>query len=570
MIRKWNEEALDHRNALLYAMGVTEEEARRPVIGIVSAWNEMNPGHFGFQQVLAEIKEEIYRGGALPRVLPVTGVCDGICSNTEGDRYTLPSRDLVSSEVETVAELNRLDGMILLASCDKVVPGMLMGALRVNIPAVLFTGGYMPPGNYQGNMLTLTHTKQAYAAYRQGSMERETYKEIVKHACPAPGVCPFMGTANTMCALAEILGFSPDGNASVRAGSAEWKAMAKEAGAKIVELVKQEIRPLDVLTMGSFRNVIRYVMATGGSTNTLLHLPAIGMQGGFSVTPELFDEISREIPVISAIYPNHPRYTMQEFSQAGGLSAVLKELAGAGKLETDTRGMFGTMEEKIGKAENRNAEVIHKVSEPISRQGGLAVLQGNIGTQSAVLKFSAVDPKLQWFCGPARVFDSQDEGWEAILRDEIKAGDVVVIRYEGPKGAPGMPHLETFMAAVLGKGLGSEIALITDGRFSGATGGIAIGHVAPEAYDGGNIALIRDGDWIEIDIEKRALNVKVSEEELAERRKGFVPLVKAGTGFLKLYRENTSSAHEGATVYVQRSESVPEKPACERRDAYGK
>lgn len=551
MIVQWTEEALDHRNALLYAMGVTEEEAKRPVIGIINAWNEMNPGHFDFKDVIDSIKAEIYRCGGLPRELPVTGICDGICSNTTGDRYTLPSRDLVSSEVETMAELNRLDGMILLSSCDKVVPGMLMGILRTNIPSVLFTGGFMAPGNHNGNMLTLTHTKQAYAAYVEGSMSREDYKAIVRKACPTPGVCPFMGTANTMCALTEILGFSPDGNASVRAQSDAWKALAKEAAAQIVKLVKEEVRPLDRLTRANFENVIRYVMATGGSTNTLLHLPAIARQMGMTITPEDFDAISREIPLISTIYPNHPTYTMVEFSQAGGLSTVVRELSKAGKWDMRAQGMFCTMEEKVARAKDSTHDVIRSVDNPIHEQGGLAVLHGNIGTQSAILKYSAVDSSILRFSGKAKVYDSQDDSWNAILRDEIQAGDVVVIRYEGPKGSPGMPHLETFMAAVLGKGLGTQIALITDGRFSGATGGIAIGHVSPEAYDGGNIALIQDGDEIEVDIPARSMILKVSEEELAKRRENFIPLEKPSRGWLRLYKNSTSSAHEGATIYYE-------------------
>ena len=550
MLVKWTEEALDHRNALLYAMGVSEEEARHPVIGIINAWNEMNPGHYDFKEVVQSIKDEIARCGALPRELPVTGICDGICSNTDGDRYTLPARDLVSSEVETLAELNRLEGMILLASCDKVVPGMLMGVMRVNIPAVMLTGGYMDPGSYQGKMLTLTHTKQAYAAYVEGSMSREDYKQIVKKACPNVGVCPFMGTANTMCAFAEVLGLSPDGNASVRAQSPQWRQMAVDAAQKIVELVKNEVRPLDRIGRANFENAIRYVMATGGSTNSILHIPAVAAQAGIEISPDQFDAISRETPLISAIYPNHPHYTMVDFSAAGGLSTVIRELAKAGAWDTSTVGMFDTMQEKLARAHDSEHDVIRSADHAISPEGGIAVLHGNLGTESAVLKFSAVDPSVRKFCGKARVFNSQDESWNAMLRDEIKAGDVVVIRYEGPKGAPGMPHLETFMAAVLGKGLGTRIALITDGRFSGATGGIAIGHVCPEAYDGGNIALIRDGDEIEIDIANRKLDLHVSDDELTRRRTAFAPVEKPSTGWLKLYKNAVSSAHCGASIYT--------------------
>ncbi len=549
MIRNWNEESLDHRNALLYAMGVSPEEAKRPVIGIVNSWNEMNPGHFHFKEVIEGIKDEINKAGALARELPVLGICDGICSNTPGDRYTLPTRDLVSSEVETVAELNMLDGMILLASCDKVVPGMLMGIMRVNIPAVMFTGGFMAPGFHNQKMITLTHTKQAYAAYIAGDMSKEEYKDIVRNACPTPGACPFMGTANTMCATAEILGFSPDGNASIRAQSSEWREMALEAARKIVQLVKNETRPLDVINADNFENLVRYMMATGGSTNSILHIPAIARQAGIEITPEFFDEISRDVPVISAIYPNHKSYTMAEFSEAGGLGAVLKELAAAGKIKTSAKGMFGTIEDKIAKSQNKNQDVIHEVGHPISVQGGLAVLKGNIATESAIVKFSAVDKEALNFSGPAKVYDSQDDAWQAILKDEIVAGDVVVIRYEGPKGSPGMPHMETFMAAVLGKGLGTKIALVSDGRFSGATGGLAIGHVSPEAYEGGNIALLKNGDVIHIDIEARKLTVNVSDEEFANRKRHWNKIEKPAAGWLKLYKKCTSSADKGGTIY---------------------
>ena len=550
MIREWNEESLDHRNALLYAMGISEEDAKRPVIGLVNSWNEMNPGHFPFDKtVIQEMKDEIYKAGGLALELPVTGICDGICSNTPGDRYTLPARDLVSSEVEMVAELNMLEGMVIMATCDKVVPGMLMGAFRVNIPTTMLTGGYMAAGCYEDRMLTLTHTKQAYAAYVEGDMSREEYKAIVRHACPTPGACPFMGTANTMCAMAEILGFSPHGNASVRSQSEKWHQMAREAARKVVEAVKEEKRPSDFVTQKSLENVVRYMMASGGSTNSLLHIPALARQMGFDITPETFDAISREVPLISTIYPNHPVYTMEEFDRAGGLGAVVKEMVKAGKIDADADGMFGTIRQKAELAENMDTDVIHPVAEPISEQGGLAVLHGNIGTDSAIVKFSAVAESAWIFDGPAKCYDSQDDAWHAILKDEIEAGDVVVIRYEGPKGSPGMPHMETFMAAVLGKGLGEKLALVSDGRFSGATGGLAIGHVSPEAYEGGNLALIQDGDMIHIDIRARKLTVDVSEEEFERRRKDWKPVEKPAMGWLKLYKNNCTSAHRGATIY---------------------
>ncbi|MDR1904233.1 MAG: dihydroxy-acid dehydratase [Treponema sp.] len=549
MIRQWNEESLDHRNALFYAMGISEEDAKRPVIGLVNSWNEMNPGHFPFKDVISLMKETIYKAGCLALELPVSGICDGICSNTPGDRYTLPARDLVSSEVEMTAELNMLEGMVLMATCDKVVPGMLMGALRVDIPSVMFTGGYMLPGEFHGNMLTLTHTKQAYAAYASGELSREDYKGIVRNACPTPGACPFMGTANTMCACAEVLGFSPPGNASVQTQTDEWREMARQAALGITEAVKKGIRPSAFITKSSFENVVRYMMATGGSSNSLLHIPAMARQVGIDITPETFDALSREVPVLSSIYPNHKTLTMLEFSRAGGLNAVLKELALVGKIDSQAGGLFGTIGERAARGINKNTDVIRPLGNPISPQGGLAVLHGNIGTESAIVKFSAVDPSAYIFSGRAKVYDSQDDAWNAILKDEIIPGDVVVIRYEGPKGSPGMPHMETFMAAVLGKGLGTKIALVSDGRFSGATGGLAVGHISPEAYDGGNIAFIKNGDMIHIDIEKRTLTMDVDEGELEKRRQGFVPVKKTASGWLALYRKNTTSAHRGATVF---------------------
>ena len=549
MIRTWNEESLDHRNALLYAMGVSEDDVKRPIIGLVNSWNEMNPGHFPFKDIIKEMKEEIYAAGGLALELPVTGICDGICSNTPGDRYTLPARDMVSSEVETVAELNMLEGMVIMATCDKVVPGMVMAALRVNIPTVMFTGGYMAAGRLGDKMLTLTHTKQAYAAYIEGDMTQAQYKDVVRNACPTPGACPFMGTANTMCAMAEILGLSPHGNASARSQTPVWHELGKTAARRVMQAVKEEIRPRDIIGQNNFENVVRYMMATGGSTNSLLHIPAIARQMDCEILPETFDEISRKVPVISTIYPNHPTYTMEEFDAAGGLGAVVKELAAADKIDTTAKGMFGTIAEKAALAENKNHDVIRTVADPINAQGGLAVLHGNIGTDSAIVKFSAVDPSAWCFTGKAKCYDSQDDAWHAILKDEIVAGDVVIIRYEGPKGSPGMPHMETFMAAVLGKGLGSDIALVSDGRFSGATGGLAIGHVSPEAYEGGNLALIKDGDVVIIDIQNRSLNVDVDSVELEERRKKWKRVNKPATGWLQLYRKNCTSAHRGATVY---------------------
>ena len=547
--QSFSEEAIDHRNALLYAMGIKEEDTKKPYVGIINSWNDLNPGHYHFKTVIEDIKEAIRKAGGLPLEIPVTGICDGICSNTPGDRYTLPSRDLVSAEVESMVEGNQLDGMVLLASCDKVVPGMIMAVNRLNLPSVVFTGGYMQPGKFKGKIVTLTHTKQAYAAYMDGIISREDYKGIVNNACPTTGACPFMGTANTMCAMAEVLGLSLPGNASVAANSDEWREMARESGRLIVDLIKKDWRPLDNITYDAYMNMVKYVMATGGSTNTVLHLPAVAKQAGFTIGYDDFDKVSKEIPVISTIYPSHEYYTMVDFDRAGGVQAVLKELAKANKLSLNVNTITGPLKERFDKVENKDLNVIHPVSDPISQEGGIAVLKGNMAPNGAIVKFSAVKAKVHHFVGPARVYESEEEGWKALLRNEIKTGDVVVIRYEGPKGSPGMPHLETFLAAVCGKKLDEDVALITDGRFSGANRGLCIGYVSPEAYDGGALGLIQNGDIIEIDIPARRLEVRVSAEELDRRKENWKPIEKPSTGWLNLYKKHTSSSDKGATIF---------------------
>ena len=548
----WNKESKDHRDALLYAMGVTQEEAEMPTIGIINSWNEMNPGHYHFKEIIDDIKNTIRSMGCLPRELPALGICDGICSNTPGDRYTLPGRDLISAEVETLAELNGLDGMILLCSCDKVVPAMLMGLMRVNIPAVMFLGGYMQPGSADGRTVNITHQKQAYAAWESGQISEEEYQEIVQNVCPTPGACPIMGTATTMCCVAEVLGFTPPGNATIPAQSDAWRKMAVEASQKIVELTLKDVRPHDIVDRGSLENAMRFIMAAGGSTNSILHVIAIAKQAGITIEIDEFDKLSETLPTICAIFPSHPEYTTADLERAGGVIAVCAELSKGGAFYDEAKGAFLPIKERMQGAKSLDHEVIRPADNPFFAQGGLAVLHGNLATSSAIVKFSAVDPAVWTFSGPARVFDSQDEAWRAMLDDVVLPGDVVVIRYEGPKGSPGMPHLETFMAAVLGKGLGKQIATITDGRFSGATGGLAIGHVTPEAYDGGNIALIEDGDRIDIDIPSRSLTIRVSEETFAKRRETWQRIEKPSSGWLRLFKDNVTPADLGATMFYHR------------------
>lgn len=546
---EWNKESKDHRDALLYAMGVSREEVSLPTIGIINSWNEMNPGHYHFKEVVEDIKETIRAVGALPRELPTLGICDGICSNTPGDRYTLPGRELISSEVETLAELNGLDGMILLCSCDKVVPGMLMGLMRVNIPAVMLTGGYMQPGQAGGRTVNITHQKQAYAAWESGKISKDEYREIVENVCPTPGACPIMGTATTMCCLAEVLGLTPPGNATVPAKSSAWREMAVLAAKKSVEITLGNIRPRDVVDRGSLENTMRFIMSVGGSTNSILHVIAIAKQAGITIEIDEFDVLSKSVPLLCAIFPSHPDYTVADLDRAGGVAAICRELSLGGAFYDQARGLFEPMKERIAAAKTLDYNVIRSAKEPISDQGGLAVLHGNLATGSAIVKFSAVHPSVWSFAGPARVFNSQNDAWRAMLDDKIAAGEVVVIRYEGPRGSPGMPHLETFMAAVLGKGMGTQIATITDGRFSGATGGLAIGHLTPEAYEGGNIAFVEDGDLIEIDIPARKLEIKVSPAEFARRREVWQRVEKPSFGWLSLFRDNVTPADKGATVF---------------------
>jgi len=545
--KSFSEEAIDHRKALLFAMGIQEKEMDKPWVGIINSWNELNPGHFHFKNIINDIKESIYKAGGMPFEIPITGICDGICSNTPGDRYTLPSRDLVSAEIESIVEVNQLDAMVLLGTCDKIIPGMLMAINRLNIPSIIFTGGYMQPGFYKGKIITLTHTKQAYASYKAGLIDRKEYKEIVRKACPSTGACPFMGTANTMCAIAEILGLTLPGNASLAANSLKWKEMAKEVGETIIKLIQDDWRPREKISFDSYLNAIKYLMATGGSTNALLHLIAIAKQAGHTINLDIFDQISTEIPLLATIYPSHDYYTMVDLDKAGGVQAVLKELESKINLNVNT--ISGTLKNQVKNVKNFNTDIIHSLLKPIKAEGGIAILKGNLASEGAVVKYSAVKEKMFHHIGPAKVYDSEKEGWESLLGDEIKSGDVVVIRYEGPKGSPGMPHLETFMAALCGKKLDGDVTLITDGRFSGATRGPAIGHVSPEAYEGGVIALVKDGDLIEIDIPNRKIEVKLSEKEIANRLNNWKPVEKTSSGWLNLYKRLTNSSANGATIF---------------------
>lgn len=542
-----SKEAIDHRKALLYPMGFKKKDMNKPFIGIINSWNEINPGHYHFKNIIENIKKSIYQAGGLPFEIPITGICDGMCSNTPGDRYTLPSRDLVSIEIESMVEGNQLDGMVLLGSCDKIIPGMLMAINRVNIPSLIFTGGYMQPGHFNNEMITLTHTKQAYAKLVDGILNEEEYNQIIENACPTTGACPFMGTANTMCIVAEVLGMTIPGNTSLAANSKEWKEMSKKTGEYIMNLIKSNWYPKNSLTKLSYLNAIKVIMAIGGSTNAILHLLAIAKSGEHKLDLNIFDKISKQIPLISAIYPSHDEFTMADFAEAGGVQLILSELKDLLDLQELT--VAGDLSDYLKTHKIKNKNIIHSVSDPIQSEGGIAVLNGNLAKKGAIVKYSAVKKEMLVHTGPAKVFNSEKEGWNALLNNEINKGDVVVIRYEGPKGSPGMPHLETFMSALCGKNLDKEVALITDGRFSGATRGAAIGHVCPEAYEGGVIAIIEDGDQIEINIPKRKLELKITNRELNNRFKKWDCLEKSSSGWLNIYRNMTNSSSEGATIF---------------------
>lgn len=538
------EEAIAHRVALMKAEGFSDGELERPWIGVVNTWSELNPGHYHLNLLAQKVKEGVREAGGCPVEFPALGICDGMCSNHPGDRYTLPARDLLAAEVETMAEGNALDGLVLLGTCDKIVPGLLLAAARLNLPSLLVTGGYMTPGYVEGAVVTVSDVKSAYAAMVTGKRDRRYFEEVTSRSCPSVGACPFIGTANTMCCVAEALGMSLPGNGAASATGAELLQLAKAAGHQVMELVRRNIRARDVMTLPAFENAVRFVMAAGGSTNACLHLPAIAREAGVPLNLMAFDRLSRETPLLCAINPNGTQ-TMKDLDEAGGVPALLAELGdlmARGCLTVTGR----TLGENLAGAEVRRREVIHRREEPLQPEGGLAVLTGSLAPGTAVVKWSAVRPEMLVHRGPARVFDSQREGWEALLAGKIKSGDVVVIRYEGPRGGPGMQHLETFMSALCGAGLDDSVALVTDGRFSGATKGAAIGHVCPEAYDGGPLAVVREGDLVALDIPHRRVDLLVPEAEVTARLKDWRRPERPCTGWLRLFQQNCAPASEGA------------------------
>jgi len=532
---------------LLYATGISPSQMDKPFIGIASSFTDLIPGHTTMRELERVIEQGISAGGGVPFVFGVPGICDGIAMGHKGMKYSLPSRELIADGIESVAEAHALDGLVLLTNCDKITPGMLMAAGRLDIPAVVVTAGPMVSGRYKGRRLSLVRdTFEAVGQYHAGKISEEELHELELRACPGPGSCQGLYTANTMACVTEALGMSLPGCATALAGLAKKERIAYESGVRIVELVRQGTTARKVMTREAFENAIRIDMALGGSTNTALHIPAVAHEAGVEVPLELFDEISRKTPNIAAIRPGGD-YFMEDLEYAGGIPAVLKVLK---HMLNDVPTVSGlTVHQIADMAEVEDPEVIRTPDRAYRPEGGIAVLKGSLAPQGSVVKQTAVSPKVMRFEGRARVFDSEEEAMEAITSGNIRPGEVVVIRYEGPKGGPGMREMLAPTAAIVGMGLSESVALITDGRFSGGTRGPCVGHVSPEAAEGGPIAIVQDGDGILIDIPNRKLELLVPGEEVRRRFQDWRPLPpRIRKGYLAKYSRLVSSAAQGAVM----------------------
>ena len=537
-----------HRS-LFYAAGFTDEELQKPLIGVVSAQSDIIPGHTHLSKLADAVKAGVYAAGGTPVVVPAIGVCDGIVMGHRGMHYSLASRELIADSVETLAAAHCFDGLVLIPHCDKIVPGMVMAALRLNIPAIVCSGGPMLAGRVNGKKTSLSQMFEAVGAYKAGIIDEEGLQKCEQSSCPSCGSCSGMFTANSMNCLCEALGLALPGNGTIPAPYSARVQFAKESGRKIMELVEKNIRPRDIVTMATLKNAITVDMALGCSTNSALHLPAIAHEAKLKLDLKLFNEISEKTPNLCHLAPAGEHF-MEELNEAGGVSAVMKELADIGLLDTSLPTVTGkTVGENIQTAVNRDPEIIRPVENAYSRTGGLAFLFGNIAKNGCVVKRSAVAPEMRVHSCKARVFNGEDAAVKAIYGGEIKAGDIVVILYEGPKGGPGMREMLVPTSALAGMKLDKDVALITDGRFSGASRGASIGHVSPEAAAGGEIGLLRDGDIIDIDMDHYTIHARVTDEEFAERRKTQVmPESWVQDGWLARYRKLVSSADEGAVL----------------------
>ena len=537
------------QRSLFNALGHTKEEMHRPLVGIVSSYNEIVPGHMNIDKIVEAVKLGVAMGGGTPVVFPAIAVCDGIAMGHKGMKYSLVTRDLIADSTECMALAHHFDALVMVPNCDKNVPGLLMAAARINVPTVFVSGGPMLAGHVKGKKTSLSSMFEAVGAYTAGKMSAEDVEDFEQHACPTCGSCSGMYTANSMNCLTEVLGMGLRGNGTIPAVYSDRIRLAKEAGMQVMELYRKNIRPLDIMTEKAFRNALTADMALGCSTNSMLHLPAIANECGIKLDLDMANEISAKTPNLCHLAPAGHTY-MEDLNEAGGVYAVLNELSKKDLICTDCMTVTGkTVGENIRGCINKDPDIIRPVENPYSETGGIAVLKGNLAPDRCVVKRSAVAPEMLVHKGPARVFDSEEEAIKVIYEGGIKAGDVVVIRYEGPAGGPGMREMLSPTSAIQGAGLGSTVALITDGRFSGATRGAAIGHVSPEAVNGGTIAYVKDGDIISIDIPNYSITLEVSDEELEERRKTMSIKKKTNiTGYLKRYAEQVSSADKGAII----------------------
>jgi dihydroxy-acid dehydratase len=539
-----------HRS-LFNALGFTKEELNKPLIGIVSSYNEIVPGHMNLDKIVDAVKMGVAMAGGTPIVFPAIAVCDGIAMGHQGMKYSLVTRDLIADSTEAMAMAHCFDALVMVPNCDKNVPGLLMAAARVNVPTIFISGGPMLAGKMNGKRTCLSDMFEAVGAYNAGKITMDEVEEYENKACPSCGSCSGMYTANSMNCLTEALGMALEGNGTIPAVYSERIKLAKHAGMKIVELLERDIRPRDVMTKDAFMNALTIDMALGCSTNSMLHLPAIAYEAGVELNLDIANDISAKTPNLCHLAPAGSTF-MEDLDEAGGVYAVMNELSKKGLLKTDLITCTGkTVGENISGCVNKNPEIIRPIENPFSQTGGIAVLKGNLAPDSCVVKRSAVAPEMMIHEGPARVFDCEEDAIEAINGGKIVPGDVVVIRYEGPKGGPGMREMLNPTSAIMGMGLGNSVALITDGRFSGATRGASIGHVSPEAAVGGNIALVQEGDIIKIDINANKIDFVVSEEELERRKAAWQPRKpKITTGYLARYMSMVTSGNRGAILEV--------------------
>ena len=540
-----------HRS-LFNALGLTEEEMNRPLVGIVSSYNEIVPGHMNLDKIVQAVKMGVAMAGGTPIMFPAIAVCDGIAMGHTGMKYSLVTRDLIADSTEAMAMAHQFDAQVMSTYSDKNVPGLLMAAARVNVPTVFVSGGPMLAGHVKGQKRSLSSMFEAVGSYAAGTMTEEDVKEFENKVCPTCGSCSGMYTANSMNCLTEVLGMGLQGNGTIPAVYSERIKLAKKAGMKVMEMLEKNIRPRDIMTEKAFMNALTVDMALGCSTNSMLHLPAIAHEAGVELNVDIANEVSARTPNLCHLAPAGPTY-MEDLNEAGGVYAVMNELSKKNLLNLDCMTVTGkTVGENIKNCINKNPEVIRTIDNPYSQTGGIAILKGNLAPDSGVVKQSAVAPEMLVHEGPARVFDCEEDAIEAIKGGKIVEGDVVVIRYEGPKGGPGMREMLNPTSAIVGMGLGSSVALITDGRFSGASRGASIGHVSPEAAVGGPIALVEEGDIIKINIPEHSLNVDISDEEMAARRAKWQPRQpKVTTGYLARYAHLVTSGNRGAILEVQ-------------------